>query len=183
VRTARASSVWTRVDELDVVGGSATPSFLSRRVRGGSVVRGEAVRAAGTTTRVFAGNESPRVRGLRGTLFGFPADLDTTAVTACTFAGDDVSVLDDPAVRDSIVWGRARGAADARAGGQPLFAPLKGGTLVAGLVTDARGTLSQGGAWPPGIPSGFVSWLQVWGPDPAAPTGLSATNGLALVTP
>jgi hypothetical protein len=64
--------------------------------------------------------------------------------------------------------------------------PFKGGVMVprpdlllTGLTTDAAGTWSVSAPWPPGVPAGFTTWLQMWILDPAGPAGFSASNGLA----
>jgi len=67
---------------------------------------------------------------------------------------------------------------------------FKGGVLVPapdavlpGIVTDGLGQLVFGGITPPGLPSGFELFMQVWVVDPAAAVGLSASNGLRSVVP
>ncbi len=73
-----------------------------------------------------------------------------------------------------------------------LNAPFKGGVLVPdfnaggfivfGLPTFG-GTLTVGGTWPTGIPSGFATLYQYWITDGAGPAGFSASNGLSGTTP
>jgi len=71
-----------------------------------------------------------------------------------------------------------------------LSAPFKGGTLVPNptlmlfaLPINGHGSLSLSATWPSGLPSGFAFYTQYWIPDPAAPVGFSASNGLAGITP
>ncbi|MFT7464746.1 MAG: hypothetical protein ACI9EF_003105 [Pseudohongiellaceae bacterium] len=76
------------------------------------------------------------------------------------------------------------------AGFSALNAPLKGGILVptpdiliAGIPTDATGGWSLSSAWPPGVPTGFLTYWQTWIPDAAGVVGFAATNGLSSQTP
>ena len=71
-----------------------------------------------------------------------------------------------------------------------LDAPFKGGVLVpaadiliAGLHTNAAGSLVLASAWPAGVPSGFMFLLQSWIADPLGSAGFSASNGLSATTP
>jgi len=68
-------------------------------------------------------------------------------------------------------------------------APLKGGVLVpspdvllSGLPSGPAGALSLTGNWPGGVPPGLTIWFQEWIVDAAAPQGVSATNGLSVVS-
>jgi hypothetical protein len=68
--------------------------------------------------------------------------------------------------------------------------PFKGGTLVpspdlvlAGLLTDAAGSLLLQATLPAELPPGLQIWVQLWVPDAGAPQGLSATNALRLALP
>jgi hypothetical protein len=68
--------------------------------------------------------------------------------------------------------------------------PFKGGTLmpspdlvVAGLPTDATGSLLLQATLPAQLPPGLQLWMQLWVPDAGAPQGLAATNALRLVLP
>ncbi len=74
-------------------------------------------------------------------------------------------------------------------GSYALLAPFKGGTLVPNaqellglFTTDAAGSLSLQGAYPPGLPSGHVTLFQAWLPDGSGPQGWGATNGLQGTT-
>lgn len=77
------------------------------------------------------------------------------------------------------------------AGFSTLNVPLLGGVLVpqpdlftAGvLTTDALGSVSMGGIWPPGVAGGTRVYVQVWTLDPGAPLGASASNALRAVVP
>jgi hypothetical protein len=76
------------------------------------------------------------------------------------------------------------------AGFSKVLVPFKGGVLVPapdivlpGLVVDTSGNLVLAFAWPPGLPSSFDVWLQMWVVDPSGPHGFSATNGLRATTP
>lgn len=134
---------------------------------------------------------------------GSPADIGAAAFTRFCAAGAPLfggqgfpalsgsgDLLAGAPVTLAIEGGPASASVVLVLGGAPLFAPLKGGTLVPaitffvpGLPTDPAGDLLLAGPWPPGIPSGFVSWAQVWAADAGAPTGFTSTNGLALVAP
>lgn len=68
--------------------------------------------------------------------------------------------------------------------------PFKGGTLVAfpwslllPLSTDILGELHLSAVWPAGMPSDLEFVFQVAMQDPAAPVGVSLSNGLAALTP
>jgi len=76
------------------------------------------------------------------------------------------------------------------AGFSAINAPLKGGILVpapdllvAGIPTDATGGWTLASAWPPGVPSGFLIYWQVWIPDAAGPVGFAASNGVSSQAP
>ncbi|RKY14838.1 MAG: hypothetical protein DRQ55_20285, partial [Planctomycetota bacterium] len=71
-----------------------------------------------------------------------------------------------------------------------INAPLKGGVLVPspdlllpGFSTDAAGNLAVSSGWPPGVPSGFVTYLQEWIVDPAGPQNVAASNAVAGTAP
>jgi hypothetical protein len=70
-----------------------------------------------------------------------------------------------------------------------VLAPAWGGTIVPSpdlLVTpftDAGGSLSVGGTWPPDVPSGLAIYYQVWQPDPGGLLGYAASNALLSTTP
>jgi hypothetical protein len=70
-----------------------------------------------------------------------------------------------------------------------LGAPFRDGTLVplpqflVPLATDAAGSATLPFAWPAGVPSGTVLYLQDWIQDAGASYGLSASNGLMAATP
>jgi polyhydroxybutyrate depolymerase len=71
-----------------------------------------------------------------------------------------------------------------------LNAPFKGGVLVPhpdvlflGLTTTAAGELALADTWPPGVPSGAVTWFQEWVTDPAGPKGFAASHGLSGTAP
>ncbi|HEX5010825.1 MAG TPA: VCBS repeat-containing protein [Planctomycetota bacterium] len=75
-------------------------------------------------------------------------------------------------------------------GAGPLFAPLKGGTLVPqptllvfGLPLDAFGHFAASGPWFGGLPSGTDTFFQAWIPDSGGPKGFAATNALRATTP
>jgi trimeric autotransporter adhesin len=69
-----------------------------------------------------------------------------------------------------------------------LAAPFKGGTLVPmpllllPLTTTAAGSVSLPFSWPPTLPRLTPLLFQCWVVDPAAPAGLSASNGLLGVS-
>lgn len=72
----------------------------------------------------------------------------------------------------------------------PYYGPLKGGILVpvpkvviTGLVVNSTSEVQLLTTWPPGVPPGVQVLLQAWLPDPSAPQGFSASNGLAFTTP
>lgn len=71
---------------------------------------------------------------------------------------------------------------------QELGAPFKGGVLVPNplvllpLFTDATGKLALLFTIPAGVPPGASFYFQAWISDPAATTGLSASNGLRGLT-
>ena len=69
-------------------------------------------------------------------------------------------------------------------------APFKGGVLVpapdivlTGFTTDGAGALTINATWPAGLPSGLSLYAQMWMQDAGGPKGLSASNGLQLITP
>jgi probable HAF family extracellular repeat protein len=70
-----------------------------------------------------------------------------------------------------------------------LNAPFKGGTLVPTplltfpLPTDPAGAASLPFVMPAGLPSGVALYFQCWIQDPAASSGLAASNGLKGITP
>jgi hypothetical protein len=70
-----------------------------------------------------------------------------------------------------------------------IDAPFKGGILVpkpdilAPLSTGGAGALLLTTVVPAGVPAGTVLFLQAWLTDPAAPSGLSATNAVQGVFP
>lgn len=71
-----------------------------------------------------------------------------------------------------------------------LALPIKGGMLVpdpalilAGLPTDATGSLSLPTVVPPGLPPCFPFYVQFWTTDATLPKGLSVSNGLLGTTP
>ena len=74
-------------------------------------------------------------------------------------------------------------------GTAPLKAPFKGGILVpepaviVALTTSPVGRIILNGTWPAGVPSGLTLVMQYWIADAAGPSGFSASNGLAPVTP
>ena len=82
----------------------------------------------------------------------------------------------------------AAGALFGSIGSMPV--PFKGGSLVAfpwalllPLGTDAQGELHLPSVWPAGIPSALELTFQVAQQDPAAPKGVSLSNGLRALTP
>jgi len=90
----------------------------------------------------------------------------------------------------SVVDGTPLAAAKLVVGFSQLNAPFKGGVLVpnpnllvSGLPLTGVGAFTLPFAWPAGLPSGFSLYFQLWTPDPAAPKGLSASNGLRSTTP
>ena len=75
-------------------------------------------------------------------------------------------------------------------GGAAANLPFKGGVLVpvpevvlAGLDTNASGTATLDGRWPPAWPSGLQLFMQAWIIDLAGPLGFAASNGLQVVLP
>ncbi|MHC5209227.1 MAG: hypothetical protein ACYTG2_00740 [Planctomycetota bacterium] len=75
------------------------------------------------------------------------------------------------------------------AGLSKLYAPFKGGTLVPsfeimilGLPT-GTGSVSLGGTWPTGLPTGVSITFQFWIVDAAGPAGFSASNAVQGITP
>lgn len=90
----------------------------------------------------------------------------------------------------SVVDGTPLAAATLVVGLSQINAPFKGGVLVpspdvlvSGLPLNGAGAFTLPFPWPAGLPSGFSLHYQLWTPDPAAPKGLSATNGLRSTTP
>jgi hypothetical protein len=90
----------------------------------------------------------------------------------------------------SIDDGRPSGTAVIAIGTPAIDAPFKGGVfvptpqlLVFGLPLDADGHFSGSGTWYAGIPPGVPIYFQAWIPDPTAPVGYAATNGLEGTTP
>jgi len=74
------------------------------------------------------------------------------------------------------------------AGADAIDAPFRGGILVPEpslslLDVTGSGGFVIGGTLPPAVPSGATLHLQAWGPDPAAPAGACASNGLRLRIP
>jgi len=66
---------------------------------------------------------------------------------------------------------------------------LKGGVLVpapdvvlSGLPTGPAGALALSASWPAGVPAGLAILFQEWVIDAAGPEGLSATNGVQVLT-
>jgi len=59
---------------------------------------------------------------------------------------------------------------------------LIGAILPAALAALAAGAFSFTGAWPAGLPTGAPLEFQVWIIDAAAVQGLSATNGLQVLS-
>jgi hypothetical protein len=74
-------------------------------------------------------------------------------------------------------------------GAGPLFAPLKGGTLVPQVTVPVFAPLDHFGhflgsdTWAAGLPSGTVMYFQAWIPDAGGPKGYTATNGLRATSP
>ncbi len=74
-------------------------------------------------------------------------------------------------------------------GNQAVYTPGLGGVLVPALQmlwpmpTSAGGLASLALTWPANVPSGYTLWGQVWMPDAASPTGVSASNGLQIQAP
>lgn len=90
----------------------------------------------------------------------------------------------------SVTSGKPGAAATLVFGLSQLDAPFKGGLMVpeplsyvGGLALNASGNLGLGFTMPPGLPPGMDLVMQLWIVDPAAPKGLSATNGLVATTP
>lgn len=90
----------------------------------------------------------------------------------------------------SLSQGRVNGSAALVVGMSTLMAPFKQGVLVpfpdaiyAGLPLDGAGKLQLASTLPAGIPSATSIWWQCWISDPAAPAGVSASNGLRSTTP
>ncbi len=50
-------------------------------------------------------------------------------------------------------------------------------------ASDVNGALSEGGAWPEGIPAGTDFWLQFIAQDPSVPGGLALSNAVTATTP
>ena len=76
------------------------------------------------------------------------------------------------------------------AGPAGIFAPFKGGVLVPlpALVQplgplDGEGALQVSGRWPAGMAPGASLFMQVWRPEPGAPTGFAATTAIQGMTP
>ncbi len=68
--------------------------------------------------------------------------------------------------------------------------PFKGGVLVPQPdfvlslpALDAEGELELSAAWPAGVPADTTAALQIWRPEPGAPSGFAATNAIGLRTP
>ena len=76
------------------------------------------------------------------------------------------------------------------AGPAGIFAPFKGGVLVP-LPTlvqplgplDGEGALQVSGRWPAGMAPGASLFMQVWRPEPGAPSGFAATTAIEGTTP
>lgn len=75
-------------------------------------------------------------------------------------------------------------------GTEPAELAFHGGVLVprpdlvlVGLAANENGELALNTLMPASTPPGLVLYLQMWMPDPAAPTGWTATNALKLITP
>ena len=102
--------------------------------------------------------------------------------TSTLLPGDPVTLALTAARPDSSVYFLASATG--------LFAPFKGGTLVpapdvvlGGLPSGPLGELALTGSWPPGLPAGTGIWFQEWIVDPAAPSGVAASNGVKALTP
>ncbi|MHC5212634.1 MAG: DUF7948 domain-containing protein [Planctomycetota bacterium] len=91
----------------------------------------------------------------------------------------------------SLTDARPSSSAFLFAGFQEGSVPFKGGILVPFptaitlvLFTSPAGTLPLGWlAWPPGIPSGFSLYFQIWVSDPGGVAGSSASNGIRGTQP
>ncbi len=70
-----------------------------------------------------------------------------------------------------------------------LDAPFKGGSLIPmpnllfPMPLDSNGELQLDALWPTDLPSDADIYWQFWIPDPTAPNGKAATNGLQTTTP
>ena len=69
-------------------------------------------------------------------------------------------------------------------------APFKQGVLVPSpdvlipsLPLDGIGGLVLSFAWPTGLPPDVTTWHQYWIPDPGAPAGFAASNGVEAAAP
>jgi len=76
------------------------------------------------------------------------------------------------------------------AGPTAIFAPFKGGVLVPLPVLvqplgalDAEGSLQVGSTWPANMPPGASFAMQIWRPEPGAPSGFAATTAIRGTTP
>jgi hypothetical protein len=76
------------------------------------------------------------------------------------------------------------------AGHSTLNAPFKGGALVPQPsmflmlgALDAQGSLQISGTWPASMPPGGSFAMQVWRPEPGAPSGFGATTAIRGTTP
>ena len=76
------------------------------------------------------------------------------------------------------------------AGHSTLNAPFKGGALVPQPnmflmlgALDATGSLQISGAWPASMPPGGSFAMQVWRPEPGAPTGFGSTTAIRGTSP
>jgi hypothetical protein len=132
----------------------------------------------------------------------FPGATEAAASAAWTDAGGGLPGEHVPALEGSGGEGAGqpltlslREAATAApallvVGTSAALLPFKGGTLVpspdlvlAGLLTDATGSLQLQATLPAELPPGLQLWVQLWVPDAGAPQGLSATNALRLALP
>ena len=118
--------------------------------------------------------------------------LDTAGVAA---AGAKAPVLtaDGPIAAGQAATFALRGAAPAVpvlfvVGTSAARLPMKGGVLVpqpdllvVGVATDGAGQAVLSGAWPLDMPAGIELWFQGWMPEPTAPAGFAATNGLHAI--
>jgi hypothetical protein len=104
--------------------------------------------------------------------------------TGTLVGGDPVGLTLSNALENAPAW-LVVGVAE-------LSSPFKGGVLVpdptppgffVALPTDATGTIALAGAWPLGVPSGFVTWFQWWITDAAGPKGFASSNGLSATAP